>query len=569
LEEDFICAVDDAGNVIPVPNECFADCFELTVIDSADCLDDPGLDFFLDFIWSDCGCDPADLESEGICIEVSFGDSLVTSTGTVILENETFETWVPSECFADCWGFSDFTIIDCDSIEWEWNECDSIWNDEWDDEWDDPYGCDCDESAWDGEGICIEVTGEDSLLTASGEIVLDSFEFVTWVPSECYADCWGFDDYTIIDCDDEWDDEWDDPFDCDCDEDDWDGEGICIELVGFDSIITAAGSIIGDTLSYITWVPSECFADCWGFVDYVLVDCDSIWNDEWDDGWDDPYNCDCDESAWDGEGICIEIIGEDSLLTSTGEIVLDSFEYVTWVPSECYADCWGYDDYTIVDCDEIIDDTEWDDCDCEYALDDEPVCVLTNTATGEICPFPNMCYAECAGYDSTDVVDCEEVFDFYCLECLEEEIDPVCVTDSTGQIFPVPNLCFAECLGFDVIDDEDCGGFIDGTIEDEDLSLVLPVIHELQAVDDEDINGFKMYPNPATDYAILELDLKYAKEFTLIVSDVNNRQLINEKHKLNSGYNRIQLDVSTLIDGMYFINVYGTSHNLTKSFIKH
>ncbi|MBK8081590.1 MAG: hypothetical protein IPK25_15750 [Saprospiraceae bacterium] len=41
----FICAQDSFGNIFPVPNECFAACWGLTVVEGHDCYDDP---------WGDC-----------------------------------------------------------------------------------------------------------------------------------------------------------------------------------------------------------------------------------------------------------------------------------------------------------------------------------------------------------------------------------------------------------------------------------------------------------------------------------------------------------------------------------
>ena len=296
VEGEYVCAADSTGFIFSVPNECFADCFGLTVVDTATC-ENPW-----DVEWEeDCDCPEEDWQSEGICIEVTEG-------------SDAWIEWVPSVCYADCWGYENYTVLD---------SCDNGW--EWEDD------CDCPEEDWEGEGICIE-------LEEGG------FTWIEWVPSVCYADCWGYENYTVLDsCDDGW--EWED--DCDCPEEDWEGEGICIELEegGF---------------TWVEWVPSACYADCWGYENYTVLDnCDDIGPgcEDWD--WEN--DCDCEFP--DDDGICISFVLEQDTL-------------VEWVPSECFADCWGFTDYSVVDCDSAwsTESTDWDteiDAECLEALSED------------------------------------------------------------------------------------------------------------------------------------------------------------------------------------------------------
>ena len=335
-------------------------------------------------------------------------------------------------------------------------------------------------------------------------------------------------------------------------------------------------------------MPSECYAACWGYTDYVLVDCDSIYNDDWD--WDDDWNddwddgCNCDESDLEGEGICIEVTLPDTLFTGTelDSLFGETLTYQTWVPSECYAQCWGYTDYVIIDCDSIniggidgldlggidFDSLEifWDDCDCMFFEDDEPVCVLTDTELGIICPFPNMCYAECAGYTEDDVVDCEESIDFGCAECIDEEIDPVCVIDSTGNVFPVPNQCFADCLGFMVVE-EGCGDMVNGS--DIATELITPEIVKLQSDNIGGVvTGYKLYPNPTVDQISLTLDLTDGTDVTISITNYNGQVVKSQFTSLNSGLNNLQFEVNDLTAGLYTISVYNDQRLLSQRFIK-
>ncbi len=356
----------------------------------------------------DCDCDEPQWDAEGICVEVEDNGML-------------FTLWAPDECHAECFFGEDYTIVECNDDGWEWED-----------------ECDCPEDDWNSEGICIEVV----------DMVFDSSAYITWVPSECYAECW-FEEYTLADCDDlpVWEDE------CDCPEEDWNSEGFCIEVVDVEY----------DTTGYITWVPSECYAACW-FEEYTLTDCDDGW------GWED--ECDCPEDDWETEGICIEVI----------DMEYDSSAYITWVPSECYAACW-FEDYTIAECD---DGWGWeDDCDCpEEDWNLEGFCVETD---GYITWVPSECYAEC-WYEDYTIVDCDEGgygeggecdWDLDC-ECEIDSEEGICIayiySDSLfGMIDTliewVPNECFAECWGFEDYVVVDCEDLWDWEEEDTGIEI--------------------------------------------------------------------------------------------------
>lgn len=468
----------------------------------------------------DCDCD-WNLDDEPVCVTASSG----------------FTFPLPNECFANCLGL-EIVEDDCE-IDWE--------DDEWDNDWNQDE-CECDEADWESEGLCIEVTG-----ICEKDGVSDTLTYVTWVPSECYAECWGFEDYTVVECGDEYDGEngengWDE---CECDEAAWETEGVCISVTE---------EYDGETLEFETWVPSECYAECWGFESYTVVDCLEGGDDWEDDDWNQD-ECECDEAAWETEGICISV-SEDL----NGETI----EFETWVPSECYADCWGFENYSVVECTDVWDGEDiWEDCDCEYSEDDEPVCVLTNVETGEICPFPNMCFANCAGYTIDDVVDCDELESF-CFECLEEEVDPVCV-ELDGETFPVPNACFADCLGLEIVEG-DCGEFNVSNEEEIDLSAFIEDADKTYQASNNsasNVTGYMMYPNPASNQLNYELLLKEnvdAASVQVIDLKGNLVRLLNQD--LAKGPNTISIDVQNLSSGIYMINVMGQERLISQRFIK-
>lgn len=163
----------------------------------------------------------------------------------------------------------------------------------------------------------------------------------------------------------------------------------------------------GDTVTF----SNICFAECEGYTDDQLFECD----------WVDPCNCDF---IWDP--VCV----------ATPDGLIISF------PNQCFAECEGYGADTYVNC--------GDDCNCFdlYA----PVCV--QTADGQIITFSNDCYAMCAGYGPDSFVNCNDC------NCTDEW-NPVCVATG-GAILTFPNPCYAECEGYgpdsyvDCVDDCVC-----------------------------------------------------------------------------------------------------------------
>jgi hypothetical protein len=327
-----------------------------------------------------------------------------------------------------------------------------------------------------------------------------------------------------------------------------------------------------DSTGTIFPVPNQCFADCLGLTVVDSTECDldpydweTDWDNDWD--WDSDSDCDCDESAYEGAGICIEISESYG-----GEM----FTYQAWAPSECFADCWGYENYVVVECDttgyDWDNDWDWDsdwdldsDCDCEYSDTDEFVCILTDVTTGEICPFPNMCFAECAGYTVDDVVDCV-LPELECLDCLDEELNPVCVQDSLGNMFQVPNACFANCLNLTVIDDFNCGELEDG----DDIVIGTQSDADLPQRESDDRGNISMrvFPNPATDNIVLEFELENQESLTTTITDAQGKVINQYKQDFLKGLNSNRVDVSELIPGMYMISMKISDNIVTQRFIK-
>jgi len=396
---------DTLGFALWAPDECYAACWygeDYTIVDCEN-----------DWEWEDedeCDCPEEDWFSDGICLEVNEYGSDWTE-------------WAPSECYAACW-FEEYTVIDCNDIDWG--------QDDW--EWE--VDCDCPEDDWDIEGICVEISLSD----------LDSLDFdfgfdslvVSWVPSECYAACF-FGEYVVVECDDYWD--WED--ECDCPEEDWDGDGICIEVSYEDEV-------------YVEWAPNECYAACW-YEDFVVVECE-----DW--GWED--ECDCPEDDWFTEGICVEayVTDLDSLIFGSDSIL------VVWVPSECYATCW-FEDYTVVECEEYENE---DECGCpDIDWTEAGICVDIEYDGESYTEWaPNECYAAC-WFEEYTLVDCDDIDWGVCdweedCDCELNTDEGICIAFINGVdtlVEWVPNECYADCWGFDGYSVVECEDFWEGESE--------------------------------------------------------------------------------------------------------
>ena len=306
-EEEFICVLTDVelNTICQFPNLCFAECLGYTEADVVACNDTD---------WpepSPCDCE-IDPEAEWICIEIEEG----------------FSVPYPSLCFAECDGFTEADVVACDDVDWP-----------------EPSPCDC-EIDLEAEWICVEV--EDG--------------FVMPFPNLCFAECEGYTEENVVACDDN---DWPEPSPCDCDIDQ-EVEWICIEVED------------GFAMPF----PNLCFAECEGYTEADVIACDDL---DWpqDSTWTDPCDCEFDPEA---EWICIEVEGG----------------FTMPFPNLCFAECEGFTTDDVVECDDLEwpQDSTWTDpCDCEILPTDEPVCVEVD---GELCELPNQCLADCFGLETVD-----------------------------------------------------------------------------------------------------------------------------------------------------------------------
>lgn len=78
-------------------------------------------------------------------------------------------------------------------------------------------------------------------------------------------------------------------------------------------------------------------------------------------------------------------------------------------------------------------------------------------------------------------------------------------------------------------------------------------------------NALRVYPNPAGNSVTVEWS-KEVQVQNLAVFDYLGREVLNKQ--LNNNTHSLQIDVSALPQGMYFLHIYTGDHVLTKKFIK-
>ncbi|MCX7861690.1 MAG: PKD domain-containing protein [Bacteroidales bacterium] len=85
--------------------------------------------------------------------------------------------------------------------------------------------------------------------------------------------------------------------------------------------------------------------------------------------------------------------------------------------------------------------------------------------------------------------------------------------------------------------------------------------------DEEQI--LNIYPNPVKDKLIIELQSSDNQPMSLIISDITGKILLAKDIFLNKNFNRIQIDVSELSEGIYFIQLTSKKLNFVYKFLRY
>ena len=82
--------------------------------------------------------------------------------------------------------------------------------------------------------------------------------------------------------------------------------------------------------------------------------------------------------------------------------------------------------------------------------------------------------------------------------------------------------------------------------------------------ENKNINSVKLYPNPAQDIATIDFETTNATNLTIRIIDIKGAIIQTLDKNTFSGNNKIQLNTSDLEEGMYLIQLQGSSSIVTK-----
>ena len=111
------------------------------------------------------------------------------------------------------------------------------------------------------------------------------------------------------------------------------------------------------------------------------------------------------------------------------------------------------------------------------------------------------------------------------------------------------------------------------TISSKSSGYTLNVINEsqintLDILSSEPKNKSKIYPNPVNNISFLDYSSDKNSNLSLTYIDYSGKIIKNERVKISSGNNKIELSTENLTKGLYFLKICGETHVETISFIK-
>ena len=561
---DVVCVSDADGNILPFPNACFAECEGFTAADFVDCDFGGG-------VVDTCGC-PADFDPVCVLDPAGFGefsfinacvaecegfspadfvDCNITSTDTCGCDFTLEFVCVddgngnvipyPNACFAECDGFTSADFVDCDSLIFPpMDDCyASFW---YDYDYTDPlsvqfndYSSTATSWGWDfGDGNTsteqnpLHVYSEEGVYDVTLTIVGDSCTstitqhiciFAVDPTPACEALF-----YTATP-------DWNEP--------------LTLQFTDWSLNASTWAWDFGDGNTSTEQNPLHTYVDE-GVYDVTLTitsdSCSSSYTEHicvFENGGGTVDTCGC---GFDIDPVCVDIAGE-----------------IVPFLNACLAECEGFTAADFVDCGfgidtTVIDTTIFDPCGCTF--DFNPVCV--EDVDGNIIPYPNACFAECEGFTAADFVDCDfgggmDTTTIVDCNCDFTDINPVCVEDTDGNMFPFPNACFAECAGFTIDDFINC-----------DLLNEQPSPNQVNFI----ISNILAFPNPAVDILNISLLSDTEKEVQFNIQNIAGMVISSSTHNLYSGKNTIQLEVSSLQNGLYFLEIQNGEELQTIKFLK-
>jgi hypothetical protein len=115
---------------------------------------------------------------------------------------------------------------------------------------------------------------------------------------------------------------------------------------------------------------------------------------------------------------------------------------------------------------------------------------------------------------------------------------------------------------------------IDGTVyyrlmmTKDDGSVYYSEVVPLTRTTKESVKVISLLPNPVSDNLSVILYAKKTAKANMVIYNAYGRQVFSETNLLNIGYNKINLTVSPLSAGAYYLKIFTSDSGAVKSFIK-
>ncbi|MFT4535063.1 MAG: hypothetical protein ACJA1A_001604 [Saprospiraceae bacterium] len=87
------------------------------------------------------------------------------------------------------------------------------------------------------------------------------------------------------------------------------------------------------------------------------------------------------------------------------------------------------------------------------------------------------------------------------------------------------------------------------------------IISGIEDIDNQ-INNFKLFPNPASDFVSVEINLNKSSESTIQIFDLSSKMVYKQNQYIRKGTNKINLDISKLSTGLYHIVIEGKGFSI-------
>jgi hypothetical protein len=82
----------------------------------------------------------------------------------------------------------------------------------------------------------------------------------------------------------------------------------------------------------------------------------------------------------------------------------------------------------------------------------------------------------------------------------------------------------------------------------------------------EGLTGLTLSPNPAKDYAQLDINFKNPVDLTVALIDVTGR-VLETRHAGNTASEQMRFDVNNLAAGVYFLKITVDGESIAKRFV--